>query len=165
MEEKSNTESESQLDRGFRKKVSHCISRKSDNSSNSSKNEKDSSESNDSIPELNKNLHKQDDINENIDDNNSQTLDIDEIPIFIQAEDNVLIEDIPTDNNTRHSDKTSLGLVDGLDRAETQNRRTAALITITLNKSTPFEYTGTIRIVLPEQRQQIWHCRKLSRVI
>ncbi|XP_036141405.1 uncharacterized protein LOC118645102 isoform X5 [Monomorium pharaonis] len=100
MEEKSNTESESQLDRGFRKKVSHCISRKSDNSSNSSKNEKDSSESNDSIPELNKNLHKQDDINENIDDNNSQTLDIDEIPIFIQAEDNVLIEDIPTDNNS-----------------------------------------------------------------
>ncbi|XP_036141677.1 uncharacterized protein LOC118645178 isoform X2 [Monomorium pharaonis] len=101
MEEKSNTESESQLGRGFRKKVSHCISRKSDNSSDSSENEKDSSESNDSIPELNKNLHKQDDINENIDDNNSQILDINEIPIFIKAEDNVLIEDIPADNNSK----------------------------------------------------------------
>ncbi|XP_029157953.1 putative uncharacterized protein DDB_G0277255 [Nylanderia fulva] len=58
----------------------------------------------DSIPELNENLHQQDnDINQNIDDNDTQILDINEIPIVIQAEDSNIIpakDVIPIDNHT-----------------------------------------------------------------
>ncbi|XP_029678559.1 uncharacterized protein LOC115244769 isoform X4 [Formica exsecta] len=99
MEEKSNTESESQLGRGFRKKKnSHRISKEKDNSSNSSANE---ISDNDSIPELNNNLHEQDDdVNQNIGHNDPHILHMDEIPIVIEVENNI----IPTKDATETLD-------------------------------------------------------------
>ncbi|XP_029162264.1 rho GTPase-activating protein gacU-like [Nylanderia fulva] len=105
MEEKSNTESESQLGRGLRKKiVSYRISKENDISDSSNSSSSNKISDCDSIPELNENLHQQDnDINQNIDDNDTQILDINEIPIVIQAEDSNIIpakDVIPIHNHT-----------------------------------------------------------------